>query len=644
MKKLKELPLALLPIFLIVITFILSITPLRDFDIWFHLKSGEVIAHQGIIHHDVFSYVTQGREWFPYEWLFQVTVYYFSQLFGFESLKFLTAFFTTFIIGMTYVIIKSFSKINTVYALIICTFFYASTTEFYTARPQIIAYSFLLINLYLILLYSLKNKNLLYLTIPVTLLWANLHGSIFIDIFLFLGYALAAFLSFWLERKQEDFNKGKVLGIWAVITVALTILPPLGILQYRLLWEFFLKRATISHFVAEWTPLAVDPVAFWIYTIPAIFILISFIILVWKKKLWKDALWLVPIVPLIPTTYLANRNAFLGSLGLMIVLGWTVSKIKKSRLVILILCIFLSFNIWVFWEKRQYTLNNRVYYPVYAVNFIKHNLHGHMFNEYGYGGYLLYHLYPEQKVFIDGRTDLYICCEIPKMIELAEKKEQTDQQYNIFLHSLWNKYDISFVVLRTEKHTIERKMARILTNDPEWNLIFWDDHSMIFVRNDGKNTDVLNKLSTQAATPYDKDPFIKGREDKALNEYKRMLNLVDSAKSRNAVGYILLKKGNFDQAKQEFLQAVQLDPTNESPYMNLAELAAKDNDYNSAIQLYSKAQSLALDRGLIYIRLGELYIEGFHDSNTAKKIWQIGVEKTLDQSSKETLKKLIESN
>src|SRR5256885_2396121 len=50
-----------------------------------HVKSGEIFMTQGITHHDVFSYVTADREWLPYEWLFQITVYNFQKIFGFEA-------------------------------------------------------------------------------------------------------------------------------------------------------------------------------------------------------------------------------------------------------------------------------------------------------------------------------------------------------------------------------------------------------------------------------------------------------------------------------------------------------------------------------------------------------------------------------
>src|SRR5574341_402191 len=47
-------------------------------------------------------------------------------------------------------------------------------------------------------------------------------------------------------------------------------------------------------------------------------------------------------------------------------------------------------------------------YPAAAVNFIEQkNLGGPIFNRYDWGGYLIWRLYPRERVFIDGRSDLY---------------------------------------------------------------------------------------------------------------------------------------------------------------------------------------------------------------------------------------------
>ncbi len=46
--------------------------------------------------------------------------------------------------------------------------------------------------------------------------------------------------------------------------------------------------------------------------------------------------------------------------------------------------------------------------PLQAADYLRdHDLPGQMFNTYNWGGYLIWTLYPDKPVFVDGRTDLY---------------------------------------------------------------------------------------------------------------------------------------------------------------------------------------------------------------------------------------------
>ena len=47
-------------------------------------------------------------------------------------------------------------------------------------------------------------------------------------------------------------------------------------------------------------------------------------------------------------------------------------------------------------------------FPVEAADWLEdHPQDGTMFNQFGWGGYVLYRLWPQQRVFIDGQTDFY---------------------------------------------------------------------------------------------------------------------------------------------------------------------------------------------------------------------------------------------
>src|SRR5581483_2018104 len=366
-----------------------------------------------------------------------------------------------------------------------------------------------------------------------------------------------------------------------------------------------------------------------------------------KKKALKEILGIIPILIFLPMSFTESRYVFLGYITLTFALAWVLSfihdpfklKLAPRTILFIILILFYIGHIYFLGYKRAPI---RFYYPVQATQFIKENHpNGHMFNEYGYGGYLLYHLYPDELVFYDGRTDLYLDREIPDTLQIATKKDLPDQEYAKFLYTIWDRYKISYVIVRTQGHVVERKIGKVLLDDKNWSLVFWDDDAQVFVRHDGLNNSILSKYKFTAATPYDQNPYRSGMRDQALLEYQEMIKIADSSKSRNAIGYIFLLEGKIADARKEFNIAVNLDPSNESPLMNLGELAVGDGDLSSAAQYYLKAMDLAPQRGLIYIRLGQIY-QMAGDINDAKKAWQTGLQRTPDLPSRDKLNQLLE--
>jgi Tfp pilus assembly protein PilF len=117
-----------------------------------------------------------------------------------------------------------------------------------------------------------------------------------------------------------------------------------------------------------------------------------------------------------------------------------------------------------------------------------------------------------------------------------------------------------------------------------------------------------------------------------------MDDIVKSARTSNALGYIYLRQEEYDKAIERFEDAITRDATFESPLMNLAELAVKDGDRTKAIDLYRKALTLADDRGLIYLRLGELLLSQSKNNITeVKTLWKNGIDKTVDEEARQQL-------
>ncbi len=635
-------------LFLIVLFFV-SQLPLRDFDIWFHIKSGELFVKQGYLSTiETFSYSAAGREWTTFEWLFQIISYFISQI----GLWAIPPFISVFVVIGCYFLLRIMSniyRIPLIPRLVLAFAFWVSTYEFNTARPHTIAYTFLIIVLYTILARIHLNKRWVWWTPLLTLIWSNIHSTGFLSWGFMLAFGLVAMLQ-WSTTKQSSYKQtARDLLMIAAINAGVTLLPPMGLADYRLLWRFFRQREFLGYFIAEWGPPSDNPFGLKIYTTSIIVtLLLSIFISIRDHKIIQN-LTGIPFIVMAIGGYTATRNIYLGTLGLVILFGSNIQAMLdwfylKTRYWVTALFVigFLIFYSWVYALKYDSIYRNRLFYPLQATEFIKsQNIAGNMFNDYNYGAYMLYRIYPTQKVFIDGRADVYECCEMRDYLKLAENKRMEEPAYRAFLNTMWDKYDISYAVIVTTKHNVMRRIATLLNTDADWALVFWDDDSQIFVRHDGKNTALIEQYGVKAATPYLRNPYQTGSESQALAEYLQMDNMAKSARTSNAIGFLMLKENKFDEAKKRFEEAISLDPTFESPYMNLAELAAKDGKLDEAITLYYQAQKRAFDRGLIYIRLGQLVIQRSGDTNKAKQVWNEGLKYTVDEDAKKRLTELL---
>ena len=107
-------------------------------------------------------------------------------------------------------------------------------------------------------------------------------------------------------------------------------------------------------------------------------------------------------------------------------------------------------------------------YPKQAVDWILENQPaGHIFNSYGWGGYLIWRLYPQYQVFIDGRADVYGPSFLTDYMGLTAMKPGWQETFS--------KYDIKTVLIEPDS-----VMANFLRESKDWNITFENDTSVIF--------------------------------------------------------------------------------------------------------------------------------------------------------------------
>jgi hypothetical protein len=148
------------------------------------------------------------------------------------------------------------------------------------------------------------------------------------------------------------------------------------------------------------------------------------------------------------------------------------------------------------------------------------------FNNLKIGGYFIWE-FSESKNFIDSR-DLYD--------DLYSNYKNIDLKKPGF-ETLIEKYDFDYFIYNTPYLTVNAReiqnniVSYLSQSNDKWKLIFWDDKSFLFVRNEQKFYDLISKYEYKYLSPYQ---FIFQRElfnkkyltDKvsANSELKRKLN------------------------------------------------------------------------------------------------------------------------
>ncbi|PIU67738.1 MAG: hypothetical protein COS84_03760, partial [Armatimonadetes bacterium CG07_land_8_20_14_0_80_40_9] len=100
----------LLILYLLGAIFIIASKRIEDYDIWYHLRTGEyIIKYWSIPHKDLFSHTAQGHPWITHEWLSQVIFHLFYHNLGLLSLIFLKASIVTLIFYLLFKIVYKFN-------------------------------------------------------------------------------------------------------------------------------------------------------------------------------------------------------------------------------------------------------------------------------------------------------------------------------------------------------------------------------------------------------------------------------------------------------------------------------------------------------------------------------------------------------
>ncbi|MBG1230964.1 hypothetical protein [Aestuariivirga litoralis] len=221
---------------------------LREPDLWWHIRSGQVMIETGHVPQvDTFSYTHDGKPWIAKEWLSQVIFAFVYAAAGWAGPLILSAAAVSFTAWLIYA--RATRDIQPVYAaaLVILSVFVVQGVM--VARPHILTFP-VATGLAILLFDAARLRRAPpFWTLLLTVLWTNLHGSFSIA-FVIAG---CAFIDY-IERAR--FSDRRTIIKWLaylVLSVLVTLINPYFIQPYVIALALAGGLDVMSR-ISEWAP------------------------------------------------------------------------------------------------------------------------------------------------------------------------------------------------------------------------------------------------------------------------------------------------------------------------------------------------------------------------------------------------------
>jgi hypothetical protein len=483
----------LLVFVLLAAIFTLTAGQITDPDFWWHLRTGQLIFDtRAIPHADIFSFTAQGREWVTHEWLAEVLIYALYKLSGWGGLV------VSFSLVMTAALWIAYRRAAQLaphpYVAGAAVFLGAlATAPIWGVRPQMI--SFLFTSIYVAVLgdygRGTQTKSLWWL-VPSMLVWANMHGGYALGLALIgltgAGVALDELMRERGERRLSVRLRPLLFVFAACVLVVL--LNPNGLRMFSYPFETLNSHA-MHAYIQEWfTPnfhlIISQPLALLIFATfaalalspksarPAELLLLC-VSCYAALRAWRN----IPFFALVAAPLLAEHVWHL--LENRAWCGWLRAPEKRevgrkawvglTLNVLLLICVPVGLCVANVAQvvARQATVEGEKY-PAAAVEFLRaHPESGAIYNEYGWGGYLIWKLYPQREVYIDGRADVYG----DAFMEEALGTMAGEREWRAPLE----RYGVRTVFIKPDA-----PLASLLRQDATWRSVYEDQQAVIFFK------------------------------------------------------------------------------------------------------------------------------------------------------------------
>lgn len=437
-------------ILLFLFAIVVSSTSIDPNDTWWHIRSGQYYLETHTIPQtDVFSHTAVGKPVFTHEWLSQILLYKIYDWFGFWGIRILNSLMAAVTLLFIWRLFRRATDrlLPILFGILVI---YPDFLGRCNTRPEIFTLPLTVAFLYFILH---RDRRILpgWRTLAgvgiLAVAWANLHGMALLGLMFLCVYTFGELLTYLIQWKLElpDWKRVTLTGIKGdillIIVYGVAVLAsPMGWNIYLHAWEgrqflpgplgimewlspfMFLGGILHSFLTSEFPWINVQlawqflflaiPLAYF-FSLPALarrqklptlgeFLMVMLAMYQGASVVRFRWLFIIPLFWVIRAIGLALRSP-VESTGERRA-GVAAMILTPLMLLIMATGIYILFNRNISFT-RPIDRNN---YPVGIANLLDDvGIGGKLFNTYNWGGYLIFRLATDYKVFIDGRTDLY---------------------------------------------------------------------------------------------------------------------------------------------------------------------------------------------------------------------------------------------
>jgi len=376
-------------------------------DSYWHIAMGERFVEEPFFSKDTFSFTYQGQEITSYPYMFEVGLYYLDKLWGYEAASHIFLY-AVYVLGLIFTALYAYKTKKSFIVLLVAI---AGFSYFYSqrmlVRPDLLYFPFIAIALYLYRMAAndFTLKSYLWLLL-MALVWSNYYTAIFLYV-IFAGLYLDLAIKYWKEQKNKQ--QWALLTLSGVVLLTSEFITPFG--QHSLLAQMHFDPRWKTHIIEYWS--IFDGYLKTYHIFPFLMLVLLAVGLAVKTR--AIGYLLIVLVFVIASIQMSRVIPFAGFVMVLLVIDMIRVYSKQSdRTLILFSCTALLAVIFlvligskVVSKENDAAIIGRHHKPSGLINYYKEQGYsGNIFNDYNLGGYLIYHLAPESKVYIDGRTHI----------------------------------------------------------------------------------------------------------------------------------------------------------------------------------------------------------------------------------------------